>query len=161
MQNIFGNLPWLVRYPSQAVAALMGCAITTALGLDFVILDESGQPAKIGELFVVPPSIGLSTTLLNKDHHQVYFADAPRGPHGETLRRHGDQMEELPGGYWRGHGRADDTMNLGGIKVSSAELEKILESIPNFIKKTTITVTHNSSKTKKEIKVNIKNEKIN
>jgi acetyl-CoA synthetase len=113
---------------------------TPALGLDFVILDESGQPAKNGELFVVPPSIGLSTTLLNKDHHEVYFADAPRGPHGETLRRHGDQMEELPGGYWRAHGRADDTMNLGGIKVSSAELERVLESVPNVIKTAAIAV---------------------
>ncbi len=26
-------------------------------------------------------------------------------------------MERLPGGYYRAHGRVDDTMNLGGIKV--------------------------------------------
>ena len=40
------------------------------------------------------------------------------------LRRHGDQFEALPGGYFRAQGRADDTMNLGGIKVSSAEIER-------------------------------------
>ena len=33
------------------------------------------------------------------------------------LRRHGDEMERLPNGYYVAHGRADDTMNLGGIKV--------------------------------------------
>ena len=103
---------------------------TPALGLDFVILDEHGQPSESGELFVVPPSIGLSNTLLNQDHHQVYFAETPRGQQGELLRRHGDRMEKLPGGYWRGHGRADDTMNLGGIKVSSAEIEQTLRSVP-------------------------------
>jgi acetyl-CoA synthetase len=28
------------------------------------------------------------------------------------------------------HGRVDDTMNLGGIKVSSAEIERLLNSLP-------------------------------
>jgi acetyl-CoA synthetase len=97
-------------------------------GLDFVILDEEGNEASTGELYLVPPSIGLSNTLLNKDHHEVYYADTPPGPNGELLRRHGDEIEELPGGYWRGHGRADDTMNLGGIKVSSAEIERAVMS---------------------------------
>ena len=114
---------------------------TPTLGLDVVILDESGQPADTGELFIVPPSIGLSTTLLNKDHHEVYFARAPRGPHGEALRRHGDQMERLPGGGWRAQGRADDTMNLGGIKVSSAEIEQVLQTIPNIVETAAIAVS--------------------
>ncbi|HEV2971825.1 MAG TPA: AMP-binding protein, partial [Pirellulales bacterium] len=113
---------------------------TPALGLDFVILDEQGQPAKNGELFIVPPSIGLSAMLLNQDHHQVYFADVPRGPRGELLRRHGDRIEELPGGFWRGHGRADDTMNLGGIKVGSAEIERALQSVPHVTETAAIAV---------------------
>ena len=33
------------------------------------------------------------------------------------LRRHGDEVERLPGGYYIALGRCDDTMNLGGIKV--------------------------------------------
>ena len=33
------------------------------------------------------------------------------------LRRHGDEFERLPGGFYRALGRCDDTMNLGGIKV--------------------------------------------
>ena len=114
---------------------------TPALGLDCVILDEQGAPADNGELFIVPPSIGLSATLLNKDHHEVYFADTPPGPHGEVLRRHGDQMEQLPGGYWRAHGRADDTMNLGGIKVSSAEIERVLQSVPRVTETAAIAVS--------------------
>ena len=103
---------------------------TPALGSDFVILDEAGRPTENGELFLIPPSIGLSDRLLSRDHDAVYFADTPAGPHGETLRRHGDQMERVAPGYWRGHGRADDTMNLGGIKVSSAEIERVLQTVP-------------------------------
>ncbi len=102
---------------------------TPSFGLDFCILDDHGKPAKNGELFIIPPSIGLSNKLLNKDHHEVYYADTPRGPKGEILRRHGDETEELPDGYFRGHGRADDTMNLGGIKVSSTEIERALVSV--------------------------------
>ena len=62
------------------------------------------------------------------------------GPRGELLRRHGDQIEELPGGFWRGHGRADDTMNLGGIKVGSAEIERALQSVPHVIETAAIAV---------------------
>ena len=36
---------------------------------------------------------------------------------GCLLRRHGDEVERLPGGFYAAHGRCDDTMNLGGIKV--------------------------------------------
>ncbi|MEA3213396.1 MAG: acetyl-CoA synthetase [Chthoniobacter sp.] len=118
-----------------------GAFNTPALGLDFVILDEGGNPADSGELFIVPPSIGLSTSLLNKDHHEVYFGGTPRGPNGETLRRHGDQMERLPGGYWRAQGRADDTMNLGGIKVSSAEIEQVLQTVPGVLETAAIAMS--------------------
>jgi len=114
---------------------------TPALGLDLAILDERGTPAESGELFIVPPSIGLSATLLNQDHHQVYFADTPSGPHGELLRRHGDRMEKLPGGYWRAQGRADDTMNLSGIKVSSAEIERVVQSVSHVTETAAIAVS--------------------
>ena len=106
---------------------------TPALGLDFVVLDERGKPVKegeMGELFLIPPSIGLSQTLLNQDHHRVYFEGCPPGPDGEVLRRHGDQVLRLPGGLWKAQGRADDTMNLGGIKVSSVELEEAVNAHP-------------------------------
>ncbi len=106
---------------------------TPALGMDLVILDEQGYPVsdgQDGELFLVPPSIGLSQTLLNRDHDPVYYEGCPAGPNGEMLRRHGDQATRLPGGYFKAQGRADDTMNLGGIKVSSLEIERVLEHHP-------------------------------
>jgi acetyl-CoA synthetase len=102
---------------------------TPALGQDFVILDESGHPARKGELFLIPPVLGFSDRLLHRDHDAIYYADTPPGPRGELLRRHGDEMEDLGNGYWRAHGRVDDTMNLGGIKVSAAEIEQALQGV--------------------------------
>jgi len=102
---------------------------TPALGIDFVILDDQGRPVspgEAGELFLIPPAIGLSGEVLNQDHDEIYYRDCPAGPGGEVLRRHGDEMARLPGGFYRALGRADDTMNLGGIKVSSVELEQVL-----------------------------------
>ena len=116
---------------------------TPALGLDVQILNEHGEAATAGELFIVPPSIGLSTEILNKDHSEIYFAHVPRGARGEVLRRHGDQMERLPDGRWRALGRADDTMNLGGIKVSSAEIEQVLQQIPKVREVAAIAVSPN------------------
>jgi acetyl-CoA synthetase len=106
---------------------------TPTLGIDLMILNEAGETAEQGELFLVPPSIGLSSSLLNRNHHEVYYAGCPRGPDGETLRRHGDEMELLSGGFWRAHGRVDDTMNLGGIKVSAAEIERAIGDVDGLI----------------------------
>ncbi len=108
---------------------------TPALGLDFLLFDENGELTRNGEVFIVPPSLGLSTTLLNADHNEVYFAEAP----GPNLRRHGDAIEQLGNGFdtepwlegtkYRVLGRVDDTMNLSGIKVSSAEIEEVLNAV--------------------------------
>lgn len=108
---------------------LSGAFSTPALGLDFAILDAKGHSSDEGELFIIPPSIGLSTTLLNQDHHEIYYEGTPETHSGQILRRHGDHMQRLANGYICGLGRTDDTMNLGGIKVSSAEIEDVLQSL--------------------------------
>ena len=99
---------------------------TPAMGSRMIILDDDGQPSDSGELFLIPPAMGLSRRLLNRDHHEVYYDGTPAGPGGEVLRRHGDEFERLPNGYYRAQGRADDTMNLGGIKVGAAEIERVV-----------------------------------
>ena len=98
---------------------------TPALGVDFLLFNESGESTDNGEVFILPPSLGLSTNLLNADHDEVYFAGTPQ----PNLRRHGDAIERLDSVYYRVHGRVDDTMNLSGIKVSSAEIEEVLNGV--------------------------------
>ncbi len=114
---------------------------TPALGLDFTILDADGHSADEGEAFIIPPSIGLSTELLNKDHHQIYFAD---GLDQSSLRRHGDYLKRLPNGYYQMGGRADDTMNLGGIKISSAEIEQVLNMVVGIRETAAISTPYHS-----------------
>lgn len=133
-----GHVTGLVTQP-QSPATFS----TPALGLGFVVLGEDGKPVPVGgmgELWIVPPSIGLSERLLNRDHHKEYYADAPLGPDGETLRRHGDEVQRLGGGHWQAHGRADDTMNLGGIKVSSIELERAMDRHPDVYQTAAVAV---------------------
>jgi len=98
---------------------------TPTMGLALEILDE-GLPADRGEVFLVPPSIGLSNDLLNYDHGREYFAGVPAGPHGEILRRHGDRIERLPGGFYRHLGRIDDMINIGGVKTSAEEIRSVI-----------------------------------
>jgi len=107
--------------------AVPGTFTTPTLGIDVRILDEDGNPADTGELFLVPPSIGLSEELLHGDHYRVYYEGVPEAD--VPLRRHGDHMQRLPDGHYRALGRVDDTMNLSGIKVSSAEIERAVTSI--------------------------------
>jgi acetyl-CoA synthetase len=124
-------------------AASLGTFTTPALGIDVLVLDENNQPVtekRMGEAFLIPPSIGLSQVLLNKDHEDVYYTGCPVGPHHEVLRCHGDQVLRLPGGYYRALGRADDSMNLGGIKVSSMELEQVINDHPAVFESAAVAV---------------------
>jgi len=106
---------------------------TPAIGCDLVILDDDGAEAEEGELALRPPMLGSSSRLINRDHREVYFEGMPKGPNGEVLRRHGDQMRRLGGGYYRAQGRVDDTMNLGGIKTSSAEIERVCNTVDGVV----------------------------
>lgn len=62
------------------------------------------------------------------------------------LRRHGDEFERLPNGYYRALGRCDDTMNLGGIKVgfSQSSLKDILHLKENAMPATCSCLTRPS-----------------
>ena len=110
---------------------------TPTLGTELCFRDEANgalAPSQAGEVFIVPPAIGLSQQLLNRDHHREYYAGMPRLDDGRPLRKHGDNY--LIAGqigdtiFYRSRGRADDTMNLGGIKVSAVEIEKVINQHP-------------------------------
>jgi acetyl-CoA synthetase len=112
---------------------------TPTLGLDFIMLDEAGKPANNGEVAIIPPSIGLSNELLNRDHQEVYYTNMPTYD-DKILRRHGDQIEKIDH-YYRALGRVDDTMNLGGIKTSSAEIERVLNTVEGVQETAAIAIT--------------------
>ena len=106
-------------------ACAPGTFCTPALGSAFLLLDDEGKESSEGEVFLLPPALGLSSRLLNADHHGVYYADTPAGPDGSVLRRHGDRMQRVHANGWQARGRVDDAMNLGGVKVSAQRLEEV------------------------------------
>ncbi|XP_073295519.1 probable acyl-activating enzyme 17, peroxisomal [Primulina huaijiensis] len=121
---------------NQSLAAFS----TPAMGCSLFILGEDGFPIPsdapgIGELALGPLMFGASSTLLNADHDDIYFKHMPSW-NGKVLRRHGDVFERTSRGYYRAHGRADDTMNLGGIKVSSVEIERICNAVDSGVLET-------------------------
>ncbi|MEX0675802.1 MAG: AMP-binding protein [Pirellulales bacterium] len=126
---------------TMAQPSVLAAFSTPSFGIDLVMVRDESSQTEAGEIFLVPPALGMSTRLLHHDHHAVYFEDTPRGPAGETLRRHGDAMERLPGGYYRAQGRVDDTMNLGGIKTSAVEIERVLSGVAEVSDTAAIAVT--------------------
>jgi len=50
-------------------------------------------------------------------------------------------MRRLPNGYYRALGRVDDTMNLSGIKVSSAEIERAISEVDGVAETAAIAVS--------------------
>lgn len=121
---------------AQSLAAFS----TPAMCCNLYILADDGHPIPqnvpgIGELALGSLMLGASNTLLNADHYGVYFKGMPLW-NGKVLRRHGDVFERTSRGYYHAHGRADDTMNLGGIKVSSVEIERICNGVDSNIVET-------------------------
>lgn len=143
-----------------------GTFTTPALGIDFYLLNQdkevaaSGEP---GEVFIIPPSIGLTQKLLNRDHHQEYYEGMPLGPQGEILRKHGDAFEAfevLDTTFYKSVGRVDDAMNLGGIKISAIEIEEALNSHTLIFEVAAISVPSNQSGPEKLVVYYIPKEKI-
>ncbi|KAL8484266.1 hypothetical protein ACS0TY_026812 [Phlomoides rotata] len=117
---IYGNL-----LQPQAFGAFS----SASMAVGFVIFDESGIPYPddqpcVGEVGLFPLHMGATDRLLNADHEEVYFKGMPMYK-GRQLRRHGDIVKRSVGGFFMVQGRADDTMNLGGIKTSSVEIERV------------------------------------
>ncbi|KAB1996677.1 hypothetical protein ERO13_D13G216800v2 [Gossypium hirsutum] len=123
-------------FQPQAFGAFSTASMTTGL----VILDEHGVPypddkACVGEVGLFPLYLGATDRLLNADHNDVYFKGMPTFK-GMRLRRHGDILKRTVGGYIVVQGRADDTMNLGGIKTSSVEIERVCDRADESILET-------------------------
>ncbi|XP_017983024.1 PREDICTED: probable acyl-activating enzyme 18, peroxisomal [Theobroma cacao] len=117
-----------------------GAFSTAAMTAGFVILDEHGHSYPddevcVGEVGLLPLYLGATDRLLNADHEKVYFKGMPMH-NGIRLRRHGDVLKQTVGSYFIVQGRADDTMNLGGIKTSSVEIERVCDRADHSILET-------------------------
>ncbi len=117
---------------------------TAAPGSGFILLNEDKQVVEhtgSGEVFLIPPAIGLSQEILNKNHFEEYYSNLPVLAAYPLLRRHGDGFHKTTVNeiaYYRSMGRTDDSMNLGGIKVSAVEIETIINTHAGIIESAAI-----------------------
>ena len=77
---------------------------------------------------------------------KILFAGTPEIANLGQLRRHGDHFQKLnsrSGSIYIAGGRADDTMNLGGIKISSAEIERVLNRVDGVIETAAVAICEN------------------
>eukprot|EP00193_Tetraselmis_chui_P015357 CAMPEP_0177772580 /NCGR_PEP_ID=MMETSP0491_2-20121128/12322_1 /TAXON_ID=63592 /ORGANISM="Tetraselmis chuii, Strain PLY429" /LENGTH=718 /DNA_ID=CAMNT_0019290447 /DNA_START=601 /DNA_END=2758 /DNA_ORIENTATION=+ len=110
--------------PGMFSTPTLGCRLTLITDAGRLSQHGLGEPPAVGELAINPPMLGSSQRLLNRDHFKVYYEGMPRLTNGQILRRHGDVIRRYDGGSYAAQGRCDDTMNLGGIKISSVEIER-------------------------------------
>ncbi len=107
---------------------IAGAFSSQALGGEFILLNDDHNKCSKGELFLIPPIMGLSNSLFTRNNYNVYYKDVPSFE-GKKLRRHGDELEQLSNGYYAARGRVDDAMNLGGIKISSVQIEAVINKL--------------------------------
>ena len=115
--------------------AAPSCFNTPTLGTDMVAWNGDLSLAQKGEVFITMrsgpdecPPMGLSTELLNFNHFEKYFTQGLKTKEGYLLREHGDLVIQHPNGFITSNGRADDGINLNGIKTSSLDLENYIKS---------------------------------
>ncbi len=90
-------------------------------GRHIAILSETGQSLPVGEIGQLAVSTGDPGLMLSYDGHPP-----PSGPWFAT----GDMVHQDADGAIHYHGRADEMMNPGGVRVSPREVEQALSGLP-------------------------------
>lgn len=115
-----GGAPYLAVTPGEIPGPALGVAV----------FDPGGQPIsdRIGELVVTAPMSSMPTHFWDDADGEKY-----RGAHFDTypgVWRHGDWATQTSGDSFVIHGRSDATLNRNGVRIGSADLYEIVETIP-------------------------------
>jgi len=100
------------------------------LGMPVQVFDASGQPVlgKAGELVCTAPTPSMPLFFWNDPdgtkYRKAYFEKFP------GVWTHGDWCELTATGGMIIYGRSDATLNPGGVRIGTAELYRLLETLP-------------------------------
>ncbi|HYD58583.1 MAG TPA: acetoacetate--CoA ligase [Burkholderiales bacterium] len=100
-----------------------------SLAMAVEVFDEEGKPlvAKKGELVCTRPfpsmPLGFWNDKGDERYHAAYFARYPK------VWCHGDWSELTPRGGMIIYGRSDATLNPGGVRIGTAEIYRVVETI--------------------------------
>ncbi|MBI2608220.1 MAG: acetoacetate--CoA ligase [Deltaproteobacteria bacterium] len=112
------------------------------LGMDVKVYDENAKPVvgKKGELVCETPFPSMPVSFWNdpdgKKYKKAYFENYP------GVWRHGDFVELTKHGGVIVYGRSDATLNPGGVRIGTAEIDRIVETHPDILD--SIVVGHNA-----------------
>lgn len=97
-----------------------------AIGVPANVYDEQGEESDEGYLVIEGPVPGMTNSLTAGEERYLaeYWADF------EGVWNHNDWVEVDDDGYWYVTGRADDTMNVSGRRVTAPEIEEVLLEHP-------------------------------
>jgi acetoacetyl-CoA synthetase len=118
---VLGN-PLLPVYPGE-----LQCR---GLGMKVEVFDEDGQPvvSQKGELVCTAPFPSMPVYFWNDPdgakYRAAYFEAFP------GIWHHGDYMELTETGGAIIYGRSDATLNPGGVRIGTAEIYRLIETIP-------------------------------
>jgi len=99
------------------------------LGMAVDVFDEAGNPVTgvAGELVCTHPHLsmplGLRGDMDGSAYQDAYFSRFP------GVWAHGDYVEKRDSGGYVIHGRSDTTLNPGGVRIGTAEIYRLVESI--------------------------------
>lgn len=100
------------------------------LGVDARAVDPEGRPlhGEVGELVIAQPLPCMPVSFWDDPdgakRRDAYFAAFP------GVWRQGDWATDVPDGGWEIHGRSDATINRGGIRMGSADITFVVNSVP-------------------------------
>lgn len=109
-----------------------------APGVAANIYDEDGDPADEGYLVIELPIPGMTNGLTDGEERYLaeYWSDF------EGVWNHDDWAERDEDGFWYITGRADDTMNVAGRRVTAPEIEEVVAGHPAVSEATVVPVPH-------------------
>ncbi len=97
-------------------------------GVDAVIFDDNGKPARKGYLVIKQPWPAMTRGLLNdaERYIEAYWSRF------KDIWFHGDYAS-IDDGLWYLHGRTDDIIKIAGHRIASAEIESIVLEHPSVL----------------------------
>jgi len=117
--------PWSPIYGGELSAP--------GLGMDVQVFDDTGHPVigQKGELVCRRAAPSMPLGFLNdpqgRRYRAAYFERFP------GVWAHGDYAERTPRGTFVIYGRSDSVLNPGGVRIGTAEIYRLVETIPGIL----------------------------
>jgi len=130
--ELFGGLVSASPLTPLAPATVWGPEI----GVPANVYDEDGTPSDEGYLVCEGPIPGMTHGLTSGDERYLeeYWSDF------EGVWNQNDWVEIDGAGYWYVTGRADDTMNVSGRRITAQELEGVILEHPDVVEAAVVAV---------------------